>query len=366
MSKISIVLPDLRFGGAERLHLNLAEYWSKSGHDVEFILMREEGEYLSLVYKKITIISLGVYRFHQILFPLMRYFRTSKPDFILVAMWPLTSYSIISWMLSGKIGKMFVSDHVNLSIAVSRELHISKLYLKNSIRFIYPFASGIIAVSKGVKKDLCSIGCLDDKQVEVIYNPIAIGIRTPKGLDKEREKLWGKEHTYNILSVGEFKKQKDHETLIRSFSLLPKNMNTKLIILGEGHLRKKLFALIKRLNLESKIDLPGFVHDPYPWYRTSDLFVLSSQWEGFGNVIVEALECGIPIVSTNCPSGPSEILDNGRYGRLVPVGDAIELAAAIVSSLSAEHDTDTLKKRAQDFSVEKISNKYLDFFKLVN
>jgi glycosyltransferase involved in cell wall biosynthesis len=362
MSKISIILPNLKFGGAERLHLNLAKDWIKKGHDVEFILMEKKGEYLSLVDKKITITSLGVNRFHQILFPLARHFRQYRPDFILAAMWPLTSYSIISWILSGKTGKIFVSDHINLSISVNRELHISKLYLIIFIRFIYLFSNGIIAVSKGVKEDLCAIGNFKDNQVKVIYNPVAIGVCASNGFEKKRKKLWGEEFTYNILAVGELKKQKDYDNLLEAFFILSKKIDAQLIILGDGDLRGHLSLLVKQLNLGDRVSLPGFVHDPYPWYLTADLFVLSSQWEGFGNVIVEALECGVPVVSTDCPSGPSEILDNGHYGRLVPVGDSMKLSNAMALSLSKTCDSTLLKRRAQDFSVSKISNQYLNYF----
>jgi glycosyltransferase involved in cell wall biosynthesis len=362
MTKIAIVLPNLKFGGAERLHLNLAKEWLSRGFDIEFVLMQKEGEFLSLVPEEINVISLEVGRLRNVVYPLSKYLRKSKPDYILAAMWPLTSYAIISWALSGKIGKMYVSDHVQLSVAAVHEIHISKLYLKSFIKFIYPFADGIIAVSNGVKKDLRNIGHLKDEQVKVIYNPVTLGVSTSKGSQEERVKLWGESYTYNILAVGELKKQKDHENLLKSFSLLPKEINAKLIILGEGLLRKSLSLLIKQLNLDNRVDLPGFVHNPYPWYCTADLFVSSSQWEGFGNVIVEALECGVPVVSTDCPSGPSEILDNGRYGKLVPVGDSFALAAAMEASFSQSHNRTLLMKRAEDFSVPHISGQYLNYF----
>ena len=362
MSKISIVLPNLKFGGAERLHLNLAEDWAHRGHEVEFILMRKEGEFLSLVSEQIGIVSLDADRLRNVVFPLTKYLRKSRPDHIIAAMWPLTSYAIISWLLSGRIGKIFVSDHVHLSVSAIHEIHISQLYLKGFIMLTYPFADGIIAVSNGVKEDLMKIGHLASNKIKVIYNPVALGVPTSRGSQENRVKLWGVDCIYNILAVGELKKQKDYENLIKSFSLLPSEINAKLIILGEGLLRESLSQLIEQLNLNHRVDLHGFVHHPYPWYRTADLFVLSSRWEGFGNVIVEALECGVPVVSTDCPSGPSEILENGHYGKLVPVGDPFALAAAMEESLSQSHDCTLLMKRAKDFSVPKISDLYLNYF----
>jgi glycosyltransferase involved in cell wall biosynthesis len=150
---------------------------------------------------------------------------------------------------------------------------------------------------------------------------------------------------------------------LRAFARIPRSLNAKLTILGEGLLRAELEVLIHQLGLQDRVTLPGFTIDPSHWYHSADLFVLSSSWEGFGNVIVEALECGVPVVSTDCLSGPAEILANGRYGRLVPVGDATALAAAIQASLLESHDQDALRRRAQDFAVPRIADQYLAYFR---
>ncbi|MCI5130788.1 MAG: glycosyltransferase, partial [Candidatus Electrothrix sp. EH2] len=257
------------------------------------------------------------------------------------------------------------SDHTQLSVACIRELNISILLLKFSIRVTYPFACGIIAVSQGAKEDLCQLGNFLDDQIKVIYNPAATDVAAYCEEQESREELWGKEGGYHILSVGSLKKQKDHATLIRAFAQLSSELKAKLTILGEGSLREELESLISQLKLEEQVRMPGFIIDPKPWYHTADLFVLSSQWEGFGNVLVEALECGIPVVSTDCTSGPSEILENGRYGKLVPVGDVKMLAHNIEESLLASHDHEALIRRSKEFSVERISAQYLNFFKLL-
>jgi glycosyltransferase involved in cell wall biosynthesis len=226
----------------------------------------------------------------------------------------------------------------------------------------YRFASGIISVSNGVKEDLMKISNVPHNKIKVIYNPAATGVSNHRESKRVRVDLWGDDHTYNILTVAELKKEKDHETLIKAFSSLPKALNAKLIILGEGYLRESLSDLIEQLDLHNSVELVGFVDNPYPWYLSADLFVLSSRWEGFGNVIVEALECGVPVVSTDCPTGPREILDNGRYGKLVPIGDYKALSIAIEESSKMTHSHELLINRAQDFSVSRISIEYLNYF----
>lgn len=363
MSKITIALPDLRGGGAERLHVHLANDWVQRGHSVEFLLMRKHGELLPLLAPEVTVVDFGVDRIRQLARPLSKYLKQSRPDVILSAMWPLTSVTVIAWLLSGRHGKVFLSDHVQLSVSCVRELGISPAFLGTLMWITYPFATGIIAVSQGVKEDICHMGRFPEARVKVIYNPAATGVSPHRASQVVRESLWGNGFVNHIISVGTLKEQKDHETLIRAFARLPTELNAKLTILGEGPLRAELVSLIAQFGLQSHVSMPGFVTDPYPWLRTADLFVLSSQWEGFGNVIVEALECGLPVVSTDCPSGPAEILENGRYGKLVPVGDADALAEAMLSGLSEKHDRQALINRAKDFSVEKIAEEYLDYFR---
>jgi glycosyltransferase involved in cell wall biosynthesis len=277
-------------------------------------------------------------------------------------MWPLTSAAVLSWHLAGKPGHLFLSDHVQLSISSVLELNLSPWLVAAVMRLTYPSASGIIAVSEGVKQDLCRLGRFAESQVRVIYNPAATGVSTQPEMESVRKKLWGVGFDHHILSVGTLKVQKDHATLIRAFASLPASLNAKLTILGEGGLRAELEALVLQLGLQGKVAMPGFVVDAYPWFRSADLFVLSSRWEGFGNVIVEALECGLPVVSTDCQSGPAEILENGRIGRLVPIKDPVALAACMIDTLTEPVDSEMLKRRARDFTVSRIADQYLAYF----
>jgi glycosyltransferase involved in cell wall biosynthesis len=359
---ITIFLPDLRGGGAERLHILLAKHWHSQGIEVNFVLLKKRGGLLSLLPDGIRIIDLGADRIRGGILPFARYLRNARPDIVIAAMWPLTSAAVLSWNLAGRPGSLYLSDHVHLSISCVQELHISPLFLMAVMRLTYPLASGLIAVSEGVKKDICRLGRFTDSHVRVIYNPASTGVSVHPEPEDIRKKLWGAGFDYHILSVGSLKAQKDHANLIKAFSLLPESLNAKLTILGEGELRDELEALVQQLGLQGRVAIPGFMVDTYPWYRTADLFVLSSRWEGFGNVIVEALECGVQVVSTDCQSGPAEILQYGRIGRLVPIEDHVALSSSMLIALTEQFDREILISRAKDFAVSTIAEKYLAYF----
>lgn len=362
--RVAIVLCDLGGGGAERLHTYLANDWVSRGIEVDVVLLQKRGHFLSLLAPDVKVFDLRASRFRSAIVPLALHLNRTKPDVLLVATWPLTTCAVLSWLLSGRHSRIFLSEHANLSAHCIGQMKISATVLKSTLRLIHPRATGVIAVSQGVKDDLCKLGGFDANLVTVIHNPTAVGIRRPPLSLQERRHLWSSEARFRILAVGALKEQKDHETLIRAFARASTSLDAKLVILGEGPLRPKLQALIQELELDDRVDLPGFSIDPYPWYLSADVFVLSSKYEGFGNVIVEALECGVPIVSTNCPSGPAEILQDGRYGTLVPVGDYVAMSQAIVETLLGSVDREGLISRATDFSVASISIKYLQCFGL--
>jgi glycosyltransferase involved in cell wall biosynthesis len=359
---IVIVLPDLSGGGAERLHIQLSKEWAARGIRVDFALMQQQGELLKVIPTGVNVIDFGVTRIRAVFLPLKRYLREVRPDIVLAAMWPLTSVAAAAWLMAGKPGGLFLSDHNQLSVSAVEELGLSPWQLGLGIRYSYWLANGVIAVSKGVKEDLHRLGGLRQQAIRVIYNPAAIGVSPERESSQVRDRLWGPGFRHHILTVGKLKAQKDHATLIRAFALLPDSLGAKLTIVGEGPLRKELEGLVKELKLCGRVALPGFALDPYPWFRSADVFVLSSKWEGFGNVIVEALECGLPVVSTDCKSGPAEILEDGRFGRLVPVGDPVALAQSICDSLHESHDRQKLIERSKAFSVPAIADQYLSYF----
>jgi glycosyltransferase involved in cell wall biosynthesis len=225
-------------------------------------------------------------------------------------------------------------------------------------RLLYPWADGIVSVSQGVAEDLAKVTKLPKKRINLIYNPVI----TPELFVKAREKL---NHPWFqpgeppvILAVGRLHLQKDYPTLLRAFLRVRQLRRCRLVILGEGPEKDNLSNLINELGLQADVAMLGFVDNPYAYMKSSAAFVLSSAWEGFGNVIAEALAVGTPVVSTNCESGPAEILANGKYGELTPVGDAKAMTEAIDRVLAGkikQVDTDWLNQ----FKLETCAQKYL-------
>jgi len=237
--------------------------------------------------------------------------------------------------------------------------YLFKLFQKISISLFYKFADHVIAVSIGVKEDLLSMNVKNDK-IQVIYNPVITKPLKEENISNLAIKNWTKSKHKKLIAVGEFKAQKNFLNLVKAiyFAKCSLNLDLSLLILGDGEQMSYISSQITKMDLEENIFLAGWVNDPLPYYNLADLFVLSSDYEGFGVVIVEAMSCGLNIVSTDCKSGPSEILMNGDLGTLCKVNDPESLANAIMHALKHPFDKDTLVRRAEDFSEKKIGKLY--------
>jgi len=355
--KIAIFIPDLRGGGAERVFVNLAHSFLNKGYEVDFVLIKKQGELLDILPNSVNIIDLGASRILKSFLPLRRYLKNEKPDALIAVMWPLTILATLAAVSIKFKGKIILSDHNTLSLSTKGWSAFRRKSLSTSIKFIYPLANMSLVVSEGVADDISSFTNLDRSNFKVIHNPIFI--QSPNPDDTEIEKI-EKRFKYRIVNLGALSEQKNQALLIKAFSLIVDKLDIELVILGDGPLKSELEELISKLKLNNKVFMPGFITDPSQWYKQSDLFVLSSIYEGLPMVLLEALTFGLPIVSSDCKSGPREILCDGKYGKLVPVGDAEALAQAMIEALQEEHDINALKSRAADFSVDKIAEQYLD------
>ena len=356
MVAITFVLPDLRGGGAERVNLDLAHEFVRIGHAVELVLMRAEGEFLDEALAAFPTVNLGVDRSRNLPWALARYLRRRRPEVVIASMWPLTVLATAGRVLSGHSCHVVVWEHNTLSRQYQSWGRLHRLLMRSSMALGYRFADARVGVSVGVVQDLSRLAGMPFDRFAVVHNPIPIRPAPEVGQLAEAEALWDAPRGARILAVGSFKKQKNHALLLKAFARL--GGPAKLMLLGRGEGEPGLRDLVSELSITERVVFAGFHAEPTAFYSTADLFVLSSDYEGFGNVIVEALASGVPVVSTDCPSGPREILADGKFGRLVPVGDVGALAQAMQAALEAPADVAALKARAQDFSIEKAVDEY--------
>jgi glycosyltransferase involved in cell wall biosynthesis len=357
-SLITLAVPNIGAGGAEIANVVLAKQFLSRDFRVHIVTAEDLPDSRRFIPPAARYIVLRAERTREFLFPFARYLRHQQPDFVIASIWPFTTICVLAHRLARSRARMVVWEHNTLSDQYRDRGAAHRIMLKSSIALSYPLAHGRVAVSKGVADDLAALSGISRDGFCVIHNPVPT--RSQVASDSSiAESAWGGWRGPRIITVGRLKAQKNHALLIRAFRRMLSTRDARLLILGTGELFEATAAVARSEGVADKVLMPGETIDPTPFYRSADLFTLSSDYEGFGNVIVEALASGLPVVSTNCRSGPSEILENGRYGRLVPVGDAESLAQAMACALAAQHDREALKRRAADFAPDLIVDEYL-------
>jgi len=360
--KIAIFSPSLKSGGAEQVVVNLARGFLRANHAVHLVLADARGELLSELPTGITIINLGKKRLINCVIPLIRYVRINKPDIFLSSQTHANVITSLAFHFFSNSTKLILSEHTSISIHLTPVYRNKGRYIVQLAKMFFPRADAIVAVSNGAAKNISQIINIAEDQLNVIYNPVQLSEIEEKSSEMVSHPWLLSDGVPVILAVGRLTSAKDYPTLLRAFQLLVQKRDARLIILGEGEDRDELEKLVIDLNLFEKVSMPGYADNPYAYMSKSSLFVLSSAWEGFAVVIVEALSCGSTVVATNCPSGPAEILDDGRFGSLVPVGDAETLADAIDVALDNRRDPVSQQTRAQEFAENKAVKKYLSLF----
>jgi glycosyltransferase involved in cell wall biosynthesis len=355
--RLALVLPDFGGGGAERVALHLATQWVKAGHEVDLVLMNARGALLPLLPDQVRVVDLDATRIRDVPIRLARYLRERRPDGVQVSMWPLTIAGIVAHRLAGARGGLVVSEHSTLSRQYAARSWLTRLFLKLSLRVFYPVADARVAVSAAAADDLAATGEIDRASVAVVANPAPAPESRPDR-DPAIESMWGGDGA-RILSVGRLGPEKNHLMLVRALVLLRRTRPARLMIVGEGPMRPTILATAAAEGVSDLVVLPGYASDPAPFYASADLFVLGSDFEGYGLVIVEAMHFGLPVVSTDCESGPREILADGEYGELVPCGDEAAFAAAMERALASPAQKDKLTGRARDLSGEESADRYL-------
>ena len=407
--RIGMVLPNLGGGGAERAVLTLAGALLRRGYPVDLVLLRLNGEYkraipdgIRLHYRKRNrttdptllahcrerridtyplavnpLATFGARLFLQRIhsgvrlsgsqirsaIAVTRYIREIHPQLLLSAL-PSANCAAI-------LGKELAKNHIPVVISIQNNVDVSDSYKGVSgeiARSVNPRANAVVAISQGVAETVVNTLDIDAQIVHVIYNPIPVS--EIRSLSQQKvPHPWFQDSSVpiilNVLSEGN---QKDWRTLISAFALVRREMDARLAILGNlsADYRDRISSLAREMGVEEDIAFLGFVDNPFSYMRRAALYVLSSRYEGLANVLIEAMACGTPVVSTDAPYGPAEILEGGRWGPLVPVGDAEALAAAMVGSLEGRAvSAAELQQRAGDFSTERLVPIYEELFRKV-
>lgn len=286
------------------------------------------------------------------LFDLISYIRKERPDVIISSIPSSSLMAYLGVLFSRSKSRLIVVERTSPTIEV--QLHKSWINRFYTVlrKFVYRRVDAVVAVSNGVKGELIELVGLEEHLIDVIYNPAITGEKLSSGRSEVSHK-WIAQDIPLIVGLGRLVAQKDFATLIRAFGKIQSKIDSRLIIIGEGEERETLEKLIQELHLADKVELAGFKPNPYPYLRKADLFVLSSAWEGLPNALLEAMAFGTSVVSTNCKSGPDEILENGTIAPLVPVGDVDAMAVSMISVLNNPQDSKILMDRANMFNEEQ-------------
>jgi glycosyltransferase involved in cell wall biosynthesis len=355
---VAFVLPDLRVGGAERVNLTLANAFAARGLKVDLVMLGMGGALVNEVRPDVRLKPLKAPRFRDSFLPFCGYLSESRPRAMLASMPPLTAIAVAARTLTGAPTRVVIAEHFDWSAARFTPPDATQIGFKVQMWVAYHGSDARVAVSEGVARTAARIANIDQSKIDVVFNPIT-PLPRAGAPDPAILKAWLDRPGRKLIAVGMLKPQKDYPTLFRAIALLRKTTPVSVLVLGEGFLRPDLEKLRSELGLDDCISMPGIVPDTQPYLNEADLFVLSSVGEGLANVLIEALACGVPVVSTDCPSGPREILQAGQWGSLAPVQDPEGLAGAILGALERSHDREALVRRSLDFSVEESVEKYL-------
>jgi glycosyltransferase involved in cell wall biosynthesis len=355
---VALFMPDFGGGGAEKMMLNLCGALLKGGHRVDLVVLKRRGPYESMVPGAANVIELGAGRMLKGVTRLAAYLRRTRPQVLLSTMFHANICALLARRLACVDTRVVIRIENNMTEHISREPAPTAAigFAYRLMPYFYPKADRIIAVSHGVADDLARRCRIPVDRIDTVYSPVL----TPRYYELLQEPVddpwFAGDAPPVILSVGRLTRQKDFKTLIRAFAKVRKMREARLVIIGEGEERQSLERLAAESGVGTDVRLPGFLDNPYKYMRHSAVFAISSAWEGFPNVLVEAMGAGVPAVATDCPSGPREILKGGRYGLLVPVGEHEKIADAILRQIDGNKPYDVpwewIRQFESDFAIK--------------
>ncbi len=362
---IALTTPALD-GGIGRNILNLAGALCGMGYKVHLLIDKPKGPYLEQLHPSVKVVPLPTSHPFTGTLAMGRYLWRHRPDAVLTPNVRHTALALNARRITAPATRIYVNIHNTYSKTFQNLSPQKKAKRLKKINTLYPRCDGIIPVSQGVAEDLCRFTNLSPALLTPIYNPVVSERLERLAVEPVTHPWFRGDEPPIILSVSRLEKAKNLTLLIEAYEKVRKQLHCRLAIIGSGSQHALLEAKVERSPYREEITLLGHQSNPYKYMKRSSLFVLSSLWEGFGNVLVEAMAVGTPVVSTDCPHGPREILENGRLGPLVPVGDSEALANGIRQALLSPLPAPTLKRSAERFRDTLITKRYLQLFGLSN
>ncbi|MBN1630779.1 MAG: glycosyltransferase [Thermoleophilia bacterium] len=363
--KLAMFAPSMTWGGAEKMFRRLAMGFAQRGFSVDLVLASATGPNLEGLPTTIRVVDLGVDRVRDAIRPLARYIDDARPDALLSTLYYANIAAVMARSLSSWSPLVILREATSLSVGTIDPTDLRHRMVLRLAGLFYPRADVVVANSHGAARDLVDNVGIPKAMVRVIYNP-AYGEEIASMMQEAVDHPWfGDGGPPLVLSVGRLNPPKRYDLLIRAVCAARQQRPLRLVILGDGEERARLESVVRERAAEEFVSLPGFATNPYAYMARSDLFVLSSIWEGLPNALIEAMGCGLKVVSTDCPHGPREILGmtgpgRGAYGTLAPCDDVDGLCSAILCELGTERDPDALRRRAMRFGVDRAVTSYLD------
>jgi glycosyltransferase involved in cell wall biosynthesis len=356
--RIALLVPTMEIGGVERVFANLANGLRQCGAEVDLVVGLAGGDMRMFLEKDIQVFDLESNRMMRSVPRVADYLRARAPEAMIAGMTHCTAAAVAARAIAGRKTKIIATEHNTMSRVMANTSGLKYRLMPLWSRWALNSADSIVAVSSGVADDLSARTGLLRKRFRVIYNPVITDALQAAATATVDHPWFQAGEWPVILAVGRLDKQKDFPMLVRAFRLIKNRRPARLMILGEGPDRNRIEQVICGLGLTADVALPGFERNPYRFMSRAAAFAFSSQWEGFGVALVEALALGVPVVSTNCMYGPAEILCDGKYGTLVPVGDHEAMARALLTALENPVQNDS-SEHVQQFTVRSVASSYM-------
>jgi len=363
---LAVFVASLFHGGVGKMRVHLMNEFARRGVQVDLLLAERDSPYMDLLDPAIRVVDMHTSNAITGVPILAAYLWRNRPRVLLAQRLRVNALAIRARSLSRVDARVFVTANTHMTTEIEALRPAKRPHHMALLQEYFPRNDGIIAISNGVAADLAGLlgWPWPTPRIQIAHNPVV----TPELFDQAAQPV---EHPWLapdqppvVLGVGRLEPQKDFATLLRAFAILRQQRPCRLLILGEGKQRGELQQLADELGISADFALPGFVANPYAWMARVRVLAMSSTWEGFGNGVAEALAVGTPVVSTDCPSGPAEILEDGRWGELVPVRDYQALAAALAKTLDSPGDKARLQQAAQRFTLGNSATRYLEIMGL--